>query len=760
MPEFQTPSELLQEIRRLQEVAREWNHLFPQATSPGQHWLQVLSQVQAHVAEDVLRVAVVGTVKSGKSTLVNALAGQDLLQRGAGILTAMITRLQPATDSRAVLHFKDWDEINAEVNGALGLFPSARLASRSQPLALTEAGDRELLAQLLTEGESASYWVGGVLNQDYLLLKAYLEGYPQLSGYLARGGALHLSGPELLVHRELVTREAAAVYLKDVLLTVPTPYLPAGVELGDCQGSDSPVPQHLAQVLAYLWKSDLALYVVSSRVGLRQADFYFLAELHRMGLLPHLYFLVNLDLTEHRGLGEIQRLVERVRQELLPVLPEPSLYAFSALQLLWERRRQEGQELDSREAALLSVWAADPEAFDFSGAEAQRFTEDFPAVVQQLQTRRLSSGSLAQMHTVARGLTEQLTLAQEVLGRDLTAFQDMEQRLRQRRQPLEATLKSLQQTLKGTAATLKQAMKDRVSSYLDLRYGQAASVREFIQRCEPDWDQLQVQEGTEAFRLALYRLFQGVQKDLARFIATDFNLKTLEFLKNQEAWLSQELEQACAPLFLALQEALTLYYREIVTMGLPAGAPAWHLELPPPPAYLEAPLLDFHLEPGWRWAGEIWVRAGAGILRRTWQKLKARLGLKAVTDPAQQLRQELTRALGAIREWLLEQVKLQLLDYGERLKFRYFFPLVDFWVTRRESDLENLLGSLVADLEGLADTMQQAEQERDARRHRLQELLPLARQVEERLGVISLLRGGPGEQRSPALPQRDCHHDR
>lgn len=96
MPETQPSFELIREIDQLQELARDWTRLFPQAASQAEHWLKVLGQVEAHVREDTCRLAVVGAVKSGKSTMINALVGQDLLRRGAGILTAMITRVQPS----------------------------------------------------------------------------------------------------------------------------------------------------------------------------------------------------------------------------------------------------------------------------------------------------------------------------------------------------------------------------------------------------------------------------------------------------------------------------------------------------------------------------------------------------------------------------------------------------------------------------------------------------------------------------------------
>jgi polynucleotide 5'-kinase involved in rRNA processing len=69
VPETQPSFGLIREIDQLQELARDWTSLFPQAASQAEHWLKVLGQVQAHVSEDTCRLAVVGAVKSGKSTI-------------------------------------------------------------------------------------------------------------------------------------------------------------------------------------------------------------------------------------------------------------------------------------------------------------------------------------------------------------------------------------------------------------------------------------------------------------------------------------------------------------------------------------------------------------------------------------------------------------------------------------------------------------------------------------------------------------------
>jgi hypothetical protein len=734
VPEIATRQGLIREIEQLRELARDWTRLFPQAASQGEHWLKVLAQVQVHITEDTCRLAAVGAVKSGKSTMINALIGQDLLRRGAGILTAMITRVQPGPEPKAVLQFKEWGEINAEIHRALGLLPSSRLLERAGPLDLEQPEDRELLAQVLAEVRGLDLWRNGSLDQNYLLLKSYLEGYGLLKDLIPAEGVLTLTAPELARHRELVTREATAVYLKDVLLTIPFPWPAQGVELGDCQGSDSPIPQHLSQVLAYLVKSDLVLYVVSSRVGLRQADFQFLNELQRMGLAPHILTLLNLDLGEHTSFEELVRIRDRVVQELAPWQPVVRLYAFSALKLLLDRRRSRGEALDPREAAVLQVWATGPEAAAFSDQEAARFEAGLQTTIKDLHGRRLAGGSLSQVRMVARGLREQLVLTRDLLQKGLGAIQEMESRLEARRQPLKATMASLSQTLEGAGNRLKKELRRRVDHQMDRHNGPVGvALKQFIENFEPNWEELTAAGTPASFRPALYQMFQEFAKALAQFVSSEVNITLVEFIRAQEEWLRQELGHLWTPLFLALQEALTLYYREIEDLGLPAAPPTLEVAAITRPQGLEMPLLILEPVPGWRFAREVWVRSGLGFLGRTWEALKKRLGLAGETEPRRQLLRDLIHALDALKDWLQEEVQVQLLDYREGLKFRYFFPLVDQWLKQQEAGVEDTLGSLLGSLSGLTAAVHLEETERQARQQRLAQMLPAVQAIELRL---------------------------
>ena len=143
--------------------------------------------------------------------------------------------------------------------------------------------------------------------------------------------------------------------------------------------------------------------------------------------------------------------------------------------------------------------------------------------------------------------------------------------------------------------------------------------------------------------------------------------------------------------------------------------------------------VNLEVAPDWRFAREVWVRSGMGALGRAWDAIKRRLNLAGETDPRKQLLRELERALAMLKEWLHEEVRVQLVNYREGLKFKYFFPLVDQWLKLQEASLEDTLNSLVGSLEGVTAAMHLAEEERLARGKRLAHLIPLANRIEARL---------------------------
>ena len=78
----------------------------------------VKGEGMSQLSEEIIRVAVVGPIKSGKSTFTNSVLKGDYLKRGAGVVTSIVTRVRRGKILVAKLFFKSWDEVNAEVDQA------------------------------------------------------------------------------------------------------------------------------------------------------------------------------------------------------------------------------------------------------------------------------------------------------------------------------------------------------------------------------------------------------------------------------------------------------------------------------------------------------------------------------------------------------------------------------------------------------------------------------------------------------------------
>jgi len=61
-------------------------------------WEKTCHHISRPISEDRVHVAVVGSIKSGKSTFINAFLKGDYLKRGAGVVTSIVTRVRKGQD--------------------------------------------------------------------------------------------------------------------------------------------------------------------------------------------------------------------------------------------------------------------------------------------------------------------------------------------------------------------------------------------------------------------------------------------------------------------------------------------------------------------------------------------------------------------------------------------------------------------------------------------------------------------------------------
>ncbi len=143
-------------------------------------WGKICALVSSQISQDIVRVAVVGSIKSGKSTFINAFLKGDYLKRGAGVVTSFVTRIRKGTGLKATLYFKSWDEINSDIEHAMVMLPSNSRSSETTGFDLRQDACRKNLQEALRSLSPDSLISNGVRNESSVLMSSYLKGFEAL----------------------------------------------------------------------------------------------------------------------------------------------------------------------------------------------------------------------------------------------------------------------------------------------------------------------------------------------------------------------------------------------------------------------------------------------------------------------------------------------------------------------------------------------------------------------------------------------------
>ena len=362
----------------------------------------------------VHRTYVLGTIKSGKSTLINALLGREVMTRGAGVKTFN------------QIHSTHGDALAAEVQ----LWPSSVLEARlafdfrilgaplevpenvygADTLAALEAARDAFEAESEADGRLANLEAGsayGLLNHALTRLRLTLAGLSALQRrgfHPAPGAAPRLAFEETGFSEFLRWTDEASLapLIAHLSLRVPFPEgLPRSLSLIDCQGSDSLNPLDAADVQAIGQRADTVLYVVQSRLGLREGDRVLLRQLAAQGLADRLIAVLNVEAFEPLEAGAFRTLRSQVEADLEGCLRQPiPLFAVDAL------RGLEGAET----AALVEAhWAR-------RGAEA--VAQEVGEGLGQLQATLAQRCEATQPPALARSFEVERAALRALLARD------------------------------------------------------------------------------------------------------------------------------------------------------------------------------------------------------------------------------------------------------------------------------------------------------------------------------------------------------
>ena len=446
---------------------------------------RMLDEIQEKISQGAptSRVAVIGSIKSGKSTCVNALLGSDILRRGAGTLTSAVTRVVPAPIPRATITWKGWKAINAEAG-----FAAALLAGITGPDALPEDLDlreeahREAVQSLLERTDPSAAALPRHALNHLARLRALLAGYTRIRAHLKEDpSVLVLEREWFQEHREIVTSDDSAAYVEDVLVEVPFPDRLPPAEIADCQGSDSLNPSHLVDVQEYLLHADWAVYMISSVMGLREAYEKLLDVVRGLGLADHTVFLLNTEIDAHGSLDDLRRVQGSVESFLAGRFGNPRLYTASVLLELYTH--MEGRSLLSpRETERLESWCKDPELPEALRARWGEFMTFWRDEIAPAAGRFQRAFARRALTNATAWLRQGLRIASNPYDIDLDTLQVCSVEGKRLRPNMEAHLE-------GTAMKMETLVRNRLDSLLYPSFSDLGkAVKEFIQGYTSRWD--------------------------------------------------------------------------------------------------------------------------------------------------------------------------------------------------------------------------------------------------------------------------------
>jgi hypothetical protein len=513
-------------------------------------WKSSCKTISEQLSQEVMRVAVVGAIKSGKSTLVNTLLGGDYLKRGAGVVTSIVTRVRTGDCLRAILSLKNWDEINRDVNEASVLLPSD---GDLRSFDLRQDADRDALFRALGELAEDQLIVDDTRSPGSVLLSSYLNGYERVEKMVdAHEATVVFENDRFTLHRDFVGDDALAVYLTDLLIEVNKGGLGSNVEVADCQGSDSPNPFHLAMIQDYLAIAHLTVYVISSRTGLRQADIRFLTMIRKMGILDTVVFVVNCDLNEHDSLDSLKRGIRQIESDLKLISKTPTIFTFSSLYTLLSQMEE---KLSAKDRNRFSNWQEETEMVDFAEKERERFQHYLNEKIVKERGTLFLKNHLERLEVVSGGISNWVALNSELVGRETDGKKRISEKISSQKDRLDHTKRVLKNTLDGAVIQIKRNLKVAVDDFFNAYdKGVVDGTIRFIRSYQAE---MPADDSTNiGFANRLYLVFQAFKQALDAYMAETVNPKIIRFVKEQETMMMGDLDEIAGPYGAMIDESV------------------------------------------------------------------------------------------------------------------------------------------------------------------------------------------------------------
>ena len=201
---------------------------------------------------------------------------------------------------------------------------------------------------------------------------------------------------------------------------------------------------------------------------MRQADIRFLSMIKQMGILENTLFVVNCDFSEHDNVEDLSALVERIRNELAMLRPQPDVYAISSLLNLFRAKQGKNSEKDD---LRLAQWTQEEALTAYSDQESERFYSHFQDKLARERSSLLLANPVERLGVISSGLAHWARLNYDVVNGDANDVEKILEKIDFHRKQMGKVASLIKSTLDGSVQKVKKEIKVNIDRFFDARYG-------------------------------------------------------------------------------------------------------------------------------------------------------------------------------------------------------------------------------------------------------------------------------------------------
>lgn len=315
-------AKLLNILNLLNNIITANKNIFPEHKK----LFQIIDETHQLLDTGKFRVAIVGALKAGKSTILNLLLKTDILKTGSGTITDSITSIQNSNQKRAEIVLISEKQMIKMFNKKLKEIYFYKQINSLSDMTIFQI---KRYIESLKSSDPEQYLKS---RNNIAIIKSVINGFKYVEKYLKENKLeINYIDDNFNKYLEWVGYEEKAVFIDLIRVFFSLPKEYGNFIFHDTPGIDSLFVRHTMEVYEFLKHSDIIYYVINSRFCLREADYIFLKEIVKQNLQNRVRFILNIYLDDFKSKEEIEKILDKIKIDLSVFISTPIVYTISGL---------------------------------------------------------------------------------------------------------------------------------------------------------------------------------------------------------------------------------------------------------------------------------------------------------------------------------------------------------------------------------------------------------------------------------------------